>query len=118
MASQSRYVNSQHFMCNHVIEVLDADHATGVVYALVHQEADGRWSVTALQYWDRYERVDGRWRFAERRMLPWYITGWEDKPVGPHKLVGADGSRAEAPLPAAWPSWGAFWREVGAAPSG
>jgi hypothetical protein len=110
--SQRRYTNSQHFMCNHVIDVDDDDHAHGVVYALVHQELGEHWTVAAMQYWDRYERVGGVWLFAERRPQAWYFTEWEHKPVGPHKMRHPGRTPVDASLPEAWPSWGRFWAEV------
>jgi hypothetical protein len=107
--SQRRYSNSQHFMCNHVVDVLDEDHATGVVYAYVEQELGDKWTVLALQYWDTYERQGDRWLFAERRAKPWYFTEWDEKPTGPMKMRFPDRPHGEAPLPQAWPTWDKFW---------
>jgi hypothetical protein len=109
--SQSRYTCSQHFMGNHVIDIDDDDHAHGVVYAFVHQELGDHWTVAAMQYWDKYERVDGRWLFAERRPQSWYFTEWENKPVGPHKMRFPGQPATDASLPAAWPSWDEFWSQ-------
>ena len=107
--SQRRYSNSQHIVCNHVIDIDDEDHAHGVVYCIVHQELDETWTICAMQYWDRYERVGGRWRFAQRRPHSWYYTDWEHPPVGPLKMRVPGQEPQVASLPDAWPSWNAFW---------
>jgi hypothetical protein len=130
MLSQSQYTNSQHFVLNHRIELDDDNHAHGVQYGLVEQEIEDRlWTICATIYNDKYERVDGRWLFAERRGTPWYFTAWNDPPVGPNKLrwpsdfgpafFDAEGNASEATrpheraiIPAAWPSWQRFWSEV------
>ncbi len=111
--SQRRYSNSQHFVCNHVIDLDDEEHAHGVVYSRVEQELGDTWLVMNMQYWDRYERKDGRWYFAERKGMPWYYTDWDQKPTGPTKMRFIDRPRQEAPLPTAWPTWGEFWSRGG-----
>lgn len=113
--SQRRYTNSQHVVCNHVIDLDDADHAHGVVYSIVHQELGDIWTISAMQYWDRYERVDGRWLFAQRKPHSWYYTDWEHSPSGPNKLRYPGQTPQPAPLPGAWPSWDVFW--AGASPA-
>jgi hypothetical protein len=115
-ASQSRYSQSQHFMCNHVIDLDDGDHARGIVYALVHQELGDHWTVAAMQYWDRYERHDGRWLFSERRPHSWYFTEWELKPTGPLKSRPPGQEPRKAQLPEAFPTWKPYWDSIAADP--
>ena len=43
----------------HVIDLGDADHATGWVYTHAEIEVDGRWIHQAILYEDTYARVDG-----------------------------------------------------------
>jgi ketosteroid isomerase-like protein len=114
--SQSRYSQSQHFMCNHVIDLDDADHAHGTVHALVYQELDEHWTIMAMQYWDRYERVDGRWLISERRPHSWYVTEWNQAPTGPLKSRPPGSEPAKASLPDAFPSWRPFWDSIAADP--
>jgi hypothetical protein len=53
----------QHTTATHLIDLVDADHATGQLYFQVLTDAGlDHWG----RYKDRYVRVDGRWRFAER----------------------------------------------------
>ena len=107
--SQRRYSNSQHVVCNHVIDIDDEHHAHGVVYCLVHQELDDLWTITAMQYWDDYELIDGRWVFARRKPQTWYYTDWTTPPTGPLKLRFPGQEPQPASLPGAWPSWDEFW---------
>lgn len=53
----------RHLTATHLIDLVDDDHATGRLYfqVLTEQGLD-HWG----RYADRYVRIDGRWRFAER----------------------------------------------------
>lgn len=61
-----------HFMGNFRIERLEGDLAeteTYVIAALLAKEAAGDTAdVKSLRYLDRFRRIDGAWRVAERRM--------------------------------------------------
>jgi hypothetical protein len=62
---------SGHFACNHLISVIDADHAEGEVYAIAwHLMPDGKGGalqdLAGVRYIDRYRRENGRWLFAQR----------------------------------------------------
>jgi hypothetical protein len=62
---------SGHFACNHLISVIDDDHAEGEVYAIAwHIIPDGKGGaaqdLAGVRYIDQYRREDGRWRFAKR----------------------------------------------------
>ena len=76
---------------NHVIDVLDADHATGIVSCRAEIERDGQTIVQQIQYHDKYERRATRWLFVRRRHLLIY-----------------DGDE-RGPLPESLPSWKAFY---------
>ena len=53
----------RHLTATHMIDLVDADHATGRLYFKVLTDAGlDHWG----RYVDRYVRLDGRWRFAER----------------------------------------------------
>jgi ketosteroid isomerase-like protein len=110
--TQRGYTNSLHTIHQHIIDLDDQDHAHGIVYARCEQEIeDHTWTLTAFQYWDRYERVEDRWLIAERRAMPWYFTPWQEPPVGARKMRWIDRPHEEAGLPHAWPSWGRFWAD-------
>jgi len=62
---------SGHFVCNHLISVVDADHAEGEVYAIAwHHIPDGKGGalldLAGVRYIDQYRREAGRWLFARR----------------------------------------------------
>jgi ketosteroid isomerase-like protein len=76
---------------NHVIDLADRDHASGVVYCRGEIEVDGSWVVQAIQYRDTYERRQGRWFFVGRRHLLWYGADMLQRPIG---LPPANGPRA------------------------
>ncbi|GAA4971259.1 nuclear transport factor 2 family protein [Yinghuangia aomiensis] len=104
-----------HLIGNHVIDFVDDDHATGVVYCRPEHEVGDLWVVMPMQYWDRYERRDGRWYFRSRKPKAFYAAD-----VLEHPLKVADRfhfpdnpmiTRAE--LPEKWPSWQEFWARTG-----
>ncbi len=95
---------TNHFVHGHVIrfDPDDRDSATGLVASHAEVVRNGAAMLVALRYEDRYRRVDGRWRFAEREMsymyyLPSaeYASVMEDVEGG----VRAYGDRR----PAQWP---------------
>jgi ketosteroid isomerase-like protein len=60
-----------HQMTNHLVEI-DGDRASGSVLCtarhLSHDPADHSAWVVVIQYVDRYERRDGRWRITDREI--------------------------------------------------
>jgi SnoaL-like domain len=105
------YRINTHFVGNHVIEFTDEDHAIGVVYCRAEHEFPDQLVVGPMQYFDEYERQDGRWYFRRRRPLPWYYTDVLDRPVGPRRVRWPATEPAEAPLPGWWRSWSEFWSD-------
>jgi ketosteroid isomerase-like protein len=95
----------------HVIDLVDDDHAIGVVYCRGEIEADGRWIVQAIQYRDAYERRAGHWYFVRRQHLLWYGREVGTSPLGlpPADWPAHHTGRGE--LPERWPTWRAFWGE-------
>jgi hypothetical protein len=110
-ATLTHFGVSIHLIGNHTFEFDDDDHAHGVVYCRPEHEVQGRWLVVTMQYWDRYERRDGRWYFKSRKPLFWYSRDELENPAGPAKLRWFDRPTAEAPLPGAWPTWHEFWKD-------
>lgn len=105
------YRTTFHLIGNHVIDLIDADHATGVVYCRPEHEVDDLWIVMPMQYWDRYERQDGRWLFRSRSVHAFYAADVLESPLDVPGRFHFPGNplldRAE--LPERWPSWQAFW---------
>ena len=75
-------LGSAHGVLGHVIDVHDADHASGLVYSRNDLETDSVWVIELLAYLDSYERRDGRWYFVKRTPLFWYQSDITDPPVG------------------------------------
>lgn len=105
---------SVHFVGNHVVDFIDADHASGVVYTRdqLERRDTGRWDVGEVQYWDRYRRVDGEWFFVGRKFHRVYVVDALTRPAH-----GAGVNDGTDPLPAgqvpdAHPSWARFWRDL------
>ena len=65
-----------------MIDVVDADHATGIVSCRGEIELGEQWVVQAIQYHDTYERRDGDWRFVRRRHLLFYGADLLQRPIG------------------------------------
>ena len=101
------------FVGNHVIDIVDDDHATGVVYCKGEIQDKERWISQAIQYRDHYERRQGSWYFVRRRHLLWYGTERGENPLA---LAPADWPRShtgKGTLPESWETWQRFWAEVG-----
>jgi ketosteroid isomerase-like protein len=67
---------------NHLIDVDDDDHATGIVGTRAELELDGEWIVQLIEYHDAYERRGDRWLFVRRRHRLWYGAPLGSSPVG------------------------------------
>lgn len=87
------YGRSLHFPEAHLIQFVDADHATGVVLAHAELDIRGQTIHTALRYEDEYEcDTDRAWRFASRDIKVTYAV-----PVTELAESMTD------PLPVRWP---------------
>jgi ketosteroid isomerase-like protein len=94
---------------NHVIDLADRDHASGVVYCRGEIEVDGSWVVQAIQYRDTYERRQARWFFVGRRHLLWYGADMLQRPIGLPPANWPESHTGKGELPDAWPTWAEFW---------
>jgi hypothetical protein len=50
------FYRSHHQICGHIIDFIDAEHATGKVYCRAEHEDRGKWIVMLICYFDTYER--------------------------------------------------------------
>lgn len=107
-----------HLVGNHVIDLVDEDHATGVVYCRPEHEVGELWIVMAMQYWDRYERREGRWFFRSRKPQVLYAADVAENPLEVPGRFHFPGNPmlSEVTLPEKWESWQRFWREDGGPP--
>lgn len=63
-----------HFICNHMISVIDGENAEGEVYALAYHFIPDHTGgtvrdVAGVRYIDRYRKENDRWRFAKRVVM-------------------------------------------------
>ena len=103
------FYRTMHMIVGHRIDLIDAEHATGVVYCRAVHESGRDWIVQAIVYSDEYQRVDGNWYFATRRHHHWYSTDIEERPKAPtfENWPALQGSLPD--LPHMWPTWQSFW---------
>lgn len=74
-----------HFVCNHLVDIISPDRATGSVYSLCYEEAEV-FAEQAILYQDVYEQHDGKWLFLHRNHLLW----WGREAVNPMHQAPAD----------------------------
>lgn len=101
-------LGSAHGILGHVIDVHDADHATGLVYSRNDLETATVWVIELLAYLDSYERRSGRWFFVRRIPLFWYESDLGDPPVGPQKMRWPNTDPHDGTFHDAFPSWHEF----------
>ncbi|MFE3201567.1 nuclear transport factor 2 family protein [Embleya sp. NPDC055664] len=94
----------------HVIDLLDADHATGHVYCKGEIQEGPRWLHQAILYRDVYERRDGTWYFARRRHDLWYGANVGANPAGLPPANWPERSYGSGTVPGIWETWREFRR--------
>jgi hypothetical protein len=72
---------------NHIIDLHDADSASGVVYCTAQIDLGETFVEQAVLYQDDYARHDGAWLFRSRRHLLWF---GEERADNPFRLPPAD----------------------------
>lgn len=107
------FYRSQHFICGHRIDFVDADHATGAVYCRAEHEDGDKWVIMAICYFDTYERRDGTWYFVRRREAHWYASDLLAHPSGPNFSNWPNQKIPDPSLPHAFPSWAPYWEKMG-----
>jgi ketosteroid isomerase-like protein len=79
-AELNQYAATTHFIGQSTVFTLTADRATGEAYTLAHHvTVEGekrRLMVASLRYLDTFEKKDGAWLFAERRL---YVDWLEER---------------------------------------
>ncbi len=73
----NKYETTTHFIGQCTI-VLDGDHATGETYCIAHHvlnsEVKRALFIASLRYYDVFAKVEGKWLFAERKLM----VDWTD----------------------------------------
>jgi SnoaL-like protein len=105
------FTTTFHLIGNHIIDLVDEDHATGIVYCRPEHEVGDLWIVMPLQYWDRYERRDGIWYFNSRSIHVFYAADILENPAALPSRFHFPGNPIlrKAELPECWDSWQRFW---------
>ncbi|MGH7027609.1 nuclear transport factor 2 family protein [Brevundimonas sp.] len=111
---RSAFTGTSHHIGNHIIEFQDADHADGLVYSKNEHEAGDQWIIMQMMYFDRYERIDGRWFFRRRLPLYWYAADLNAPPVGDRKMRWPGQAAYDGGYHSLFPSWDRFWARTGA----
>ena len=96
---------------NHVIDVSDDDHATGIVSCRGEIEMGDRWVVQAIQYHDTYERRRGNWLFVRRRHLLFYGADMLQRPIGLAPANWPASATGKGELPEILATWQEFYRK-------
>ena len=95
-------------VANHVIDVVDEDHATGIVSCRGEIEMGAKWIVQSMQYHDVYERREGTWLFVRRHHLLFYGADVLERPIGLPPAHWPASATGKGELPEALPTWRAF----------
>lgn len=71
---------TRHLITNHVVRLSDDGEASGHCYFTVMMKPPGQplQSVVSGRYFDRFERVDGAWRFRSKTIQVDYLTAIGD----------------------------------------
>ena len=96
----------------HAIDLIDADHATGLVYCHGQIQDGERWIHQFILYRDTYERRDGQWFFVRRIHELWY---GDEAATSPLTLAPANwpvNHDGLGTVPQSWPSWAEFWNSA------
>ena len=97
---------------NHVIDVVDDDHASGIVSCRGEIEMGEQWVVQAIQYHDSYERRDGDWLFVRRRHLLFYGADMLQRPIGLPLAHWPASPTGKGELPEVLTTWQDFHRDL------
>lgn len=94
---------------SHLIDLVDDDHARGIVYCRGEIQDGERWIVQAIQYHDRYERRDGHWLFAQRKHLLVYGAELGENPLELPPANWPAHHTGRGTLPESLETWRRFW---------
>lgn len=106
-----QFTGTSHHLGQHIIELVDADHAVGVVYSKNEHETGAEWVTMQMLYWDDYERIDGRWCFRRRLPCYWYASDLNRPPIGDLKMRWPGREPYAGTFHDLFPSWKEFWAE-------
>jgi hypothetical protein len=108
-----QFDGTSHHLGGHIIEFDDPDHAQGVVYSKNEHETGPEWVIMQMMYFDKYERIQGRWYFRRRLPLYWYATDLNKPPIGSRKMRWPGREPYEGTFHDLFPSWKEYWNRKG-----
>ena len=89
----------------HVINLQDAEHATGTVYSRCEMGSRHRWARQSIAYEDRYEQRDGLWYFISRNHLLFYGVEVPERPLLQEPAHWPERTLGRGSVPYDWTSW-------------
>lgn len=92
-----------------VIDLVDDDHATGVVYCAGQVQDGERWIHQSILYRDTYERRDGSWYFVRRVHELFHGVAAPTNPLDQEPANWPERSHGRGTAPASFPTWQDFW---------
>jgi len=106
---REQFTGTSHHIGGHIIEFFDPDNAQGIVYSKNEHETPTDWVIMQMMYFDRYERIGGRWYFRRRVPLYWYATDLNKPPLGEKKMRWPGREPYDGGYHEFFPSWREFW---------
>ena len=106
---RNQFDGTSHHVGTTIIEFVDPDHAVGIVYSKNEHETGPEWVIMQMMYYDRYERISGRWYFRRRQPLYWYATDLNKPPIGARKMRWPGREPYQGGFHELFPSWQEFW---------
>jgi len=110
-----QFDGTSHHIGGHIIDFDDPDNAQGIVYSKNEHECGAEWVIMQMIYFDKYERIDGRWYFRRRLPLYWYATDLNKPPIGDRKMRWPGVPPYHGSYHDLFPSWKEFWSRGGEA---
>lgn len=111
------FYRSIHQILGQVIDFMDDDHATGKVYCRADHERDQTWIVAMMCYFDKYERRNEKWYFAEKRDYDFFYCAdaLEHPQDADFQRFVVPGMKLNVPMMLGrFPTWQTFWDQQGA----
>ena len=88
-----------------VINLIDAEHASGTVYSRCEMGTRNRWARQSIAYEDRYEQRAGTWFFVNRNHLLFYGLDVAERPLDQPPANWPENVLGRGSVPYDWPTW-------------